>query len=410
MQAFDIIVIGGGLVGSSFCLGLDPSIKVALIEAHKPDEFIEDNFDARSLALSYNSIEILKNLKAWSTAEAQSCSIKTVHVSAQKHFGTTKIKATDYQLDYLGAVTPLGPLNYQLFKTLQTKPGCTLFSEAQLTELSIEANQVEATIKQNGQATKLNAKLIIAADGSHSTVKKLLKLNTLVDTHDYGKSAVVANVRLKRGHQNIAYERFTPNGPLALLPMTRQRANLVWSVSPLRAKKLVLADETSFLAALQKAFGYRLGRFVEVGKRASFPLIASRLNGQCTEALFIGNACQTLHPVAGQGFNLGLRDAISLANLINTQCKNVIDPPKLIETYHQLRKKDKNQTFHLTHTLAKVFTQDWLALTIIRSLGLNALSQIPPIKNKLGLVAMNLNNRPANLIMKTIHDRNKEYV
>ncbi|MFC3908274.1 2-octaprenyl-6-methoxyphenyl hydroxylase [Legionella dresdenensis] len=368
-QQVDILIVGGGLTGAALNLALaGRGLSIRLIETNSFDTRLSPDFDARTIALSPASVRILQMLKVWPLLESHATAINTIHVSDQYHFGTVNLQAK--QNHSLGYVVEMQQINRALHQLLDP---ATIMAPASLIELDV--NSAVATIEQNGRASRIKAKLIVAADGVHSSVRTLA--NMKVNVKDYQQQAIVANIGLNRSHHNYAYERFTANGPLALLPMSEQRASLVWAVKPERAHELLKLDETQFLKQLQLTFGYKAGRFIKAGKRFVYPLRQAIMPIQAAWPLvFVGNAAHTLHPVAGQGFNLGLRDVATLAQCLIKDGLSAI----MLGNYQQMRRYDQQATARFTDSLIAVFTNKIPGFGMARSLGLMAVDNLPGLK------------------------------
>ncbi|WED42875.1 2-octaprenyl-6-methoxyphenyl hydroxylase [Legionella cardiaca] len=368
----DILIVGGGLTGASLSLALaGQGYSTLLIDAHRLSDKITADFDARTLALSPASVRILEMLKIWPLLQENATAIETIHVSDQHHFGAARLKG---QPDNpLGYVVEMQYINRALHHLLAHEP---ILAPAQL--LSLDKQSSLATVATaNGNMT-IQARLIVAADGAESAVRRLLGLSAR--NKDYQQHAIVANIGLARSHYNRAYERFTASGPLALLPMTENRASLVWALQPDEAKQLQAVSEKEFLVILQKAFGYRLGRFVRVGQRVVFPLRQVVMTQQIDwPFVFVGNAMHTLHPVAGQGFNLGLRDVATLAQCIIQLGLN----PAMLKQYATMRQHDQRSIAGLTDGLIKIFTSHLPGLAFARNVGLIAVDNLAFLKKTL---------------------------
>ncbi|KTD69382.1 MULTISPECIES: 2-octaprenyl-6-methoxyphenyl hydroxylase [Legionella] len=375
-KEIDILVIGGGLTGATLMLALQGlGYRTLLVEAKPFSDKINPDFDARSLALSPASRRILTMLGVWDLLKDHVTTIDTIHVSDQHHFGISRLQG---KLDApLGYVAEMQHINQALHQLL---PSEQLIAPASLQSLDYENNS--ATILTDSGEIKIVARLIVAADGAHSGVRRFCSLPS--KTKLYGQHAIVANVGLLKPHQHRAYERFTVYGPLALLPMHDNRMSLVWAVPPKEAERLLSLPEVDFLRELQHAFGYRLGRLAKVGKRFSFPLQQVLMPTQVKwPVVFVGNAAHTLHPVAGQGFNLGLRDVATLAQCIAERGLNA----EMLQHYVQLRSHDQKAITRLTDGLIQVFTSRLPGLGVARGLGLVVLDNIPALKNLLARYA-----------------------
>ena len=372
----DILIVGGGLTGAALMLALqNQGYEVLLLDAYDFSQQATFHFDARTLALAPASVKILRELHVWPLLAEQATPIEKIHVSQQGHFGVTRLQG---ELDEpLGHVLELQYIGQALHQLL---PPDRILAPAKL--VALDQTNAIATIQQGKEKYKIKAQLIVAADGGHSTVRQLAQLPAQVKT--YAQHALIANIGLKRGHANCAYERFTPQGPLALLPMTHHRAALVWTMPVDEAKHLQAVSDESFLKQLQQAFGYRLGRLVKVGARSLFPLQEIIMPTPTAWPLvFIGNAAHTLHPVAGQGFNLGLRDVAALAQCIIREGLGA----SMLAQYQSMRQADQAAIIRFTDGLIQLFGSQFPGLALGRGLGLMALDNSPFLKTMLARYA-----------------------
>jgi 2-octaprenyl-6-methoxyphenol hydroxylase len=372
----DILIIGGGLTGATLMLSLEGlGFTTLLIESKPFSAKANADFDARSLALSPASQRILHRLGLWDILKPDTAPIHMIHVSDQRQFGMSRLHGEEH--NPLGYVVEMQYINQALHQLL---PKNQLLAPATLKSLDLINKQ--ATIAMNDVELTIEAQLIVAADGAESSVRQLCEVSAA--TKHYNQHAIVANVGLTHPHGHKAYERFTTFGPLALLPMQENRMSLVWALPPAKAEELMNLDEMIFLKELQRAFGYRLGRFAKIGKRFSYPLKQVLTKEQTKwPVVFVGNAAHTLHPVAGQGFNLGLRDVAMLAQCIANQGLN----PQMLEHYLQLRRHDQQIISSFTDGLIQIFTSRLPGAGMARSLGLIALDNIPALKNLLARYA-----------------------
>ena len=368
----DILIIGGGLVGATLMLALaDMGYSTLLVEAKPFSNRVRADFDARTLALSPASTNILQMLKVWPLLQDDATAIETIHVSEQHCFGRARLQGDETHS--LGYVVEMQCINRALHRLLDKQH---VIAPAEL--IALNHADGTATIRDATGESTLKARLVVAADGADSTVRRLCGLSA--EVKDYGQHAIVANVGLARAHQQHAYERFTPSGPLALLPMTGMRASLVWALSPMDAERLMASSESDFLKALQRAFGYRLGRFVKIGQRVLYPLRQVIMQKQTLGVVvFVGNAAHTLHPVAGQGFNLGLRDVATLAQ---SNAREGVGHEMLYH-YQQARRHDQVAIIQFTNSLIGLFTSRMPGLAVARGAGLIALDNMSTLKNLL---------------------------
>ncbi|STX40340.1 2-octaprenyl-6-methoxyphenol hydroxylase [Legionella donaldsonii] len=365
----DILIVGGGLTGATLMLALaNKGYSTLLVDANSFSNKVNSDFDARTLALSPASVRILQLLAIWPLLLKDATPITTIHVSDQYRFGAARLQGE--VTHPLGYVVEMQSINRALHELLK---GAEILAPAKLTAL--DKQEGLATISSAAGECTVQAKLIVAADGAESAVRRFSGLR--VKLKEYGQQAIVANIGLARAHREQAYERFTSSGPLALLPMTDNRAALVWALPPDEAKRLMALNESAFLTALQQAFGYRLGRFLKVGKRVIYPLRQVFMPEQIAWPLvFVGNAAHTLHPVAGQGFNLGLRDVATLAQCIIEDGLN----DKMLQRYQAMRRHDQTAIIRLTDGLISLFTSRLPGVALARNLGLIAMDNSALLK------------------------------
>ncbi len=386
---FDIVIVGGGLIGTTLAIALSPHFKVAVIEkspinknSHKP---VKDS-NAKALALTRQSVKILEELEVWSKVSECAEAIKTVHVSSRGHFGATKIVAKELGFTELGFVVDADLLNAALNESINEN--VVLFPHTEIKQLYQEKEEkshhkiyndinfkneeflfwrllLNSLNKKETNATEtLTAKLLIGCDGTDSMLRKLMGVDAMV--HDYQQTAIVVNLELANfnnlvhfklepasdnGHANIAYERFLKQGSIAMLPFGKNRVKCVWATTNEEAKLLLQMDESVFLKQVQGIFGHRLGTFTSCSQRTSYPLrsiTSSCLYGQ--RFVLAGNAANTLHPVAAQGFNLGLRDVVTLLEIL---VKSKKDPGQIevLKKYNEKRRIDHANTQALSHSL-----------------------------------------------------------
>lgn len=373
---YDLVVVGGGLIGKTLALALaHTSLKIAIIEATPPGLMASSDFDARSIALSLSSQRILDSLQVWQALKSYAEPIAHIHVSQEKGFSATRLQASEHGYDAFGYVAELHALNKVFQEKLSDR--VKQFSPATLTALKKESDYYELTFKQANETQQLRAKLVVAADGANSTVRQLLQMPAVKKS--YGQSALVANVGLNRSHKQVAYERFMGKELMALLPMKRERASLVWAQSPDKAKERQSLSEKAFLALLQSQFGYRLGRFISIGNRQTFPLsfcyMPKTVNGG---VVFLGNAAHGLHPIAGQGFNLGLRDAAILAEVLVQE--GVTNLSTSLSHYQAKRQRDQSRVTYFTDALIRLFTSPLPGFSFLRDVGLGMMELTFPLK------------------------------
>ena len=389
---YDLVIVGGGLIGASLACALrNRPLRVALVDAVAIERLEAPSFDSRSVVLSFGSRRIFSALDLWPAFSRNACPIRTIHVSNRGSMGFARIKSEDYRVDALGYVVENRVLGAVLVNALQGAENIHLLSNARLTGVQRFAGKTELDVDFNGVPRRISASLVAAADGQHSLVRKAVGVESDID--EYQQTAIVANVETSLPHQNVAYERFTQTGPLAMLPLTQNRVSMVWMVAPGQAPSLLALEEMEFAARLQETFGRRLGLINRVGQRASYPLALVRTRERVVPGVvFIGNAAQSLHPVAGQGFNLGLRDVAALAEVLVHALDNKMDPGSraVLKNYDQWRTADTRAMVTITDTLARLFVNPFGPVSILRNLGLIAVDILPFVKGKLARRTMGL--------------------
>lgn len=372
----DILIVGGGLAGATLMLALqDLGFSTLLVEAKAFEDKVNPDFDARSLALSPASKRILSMLGLWDLLKNYATPIGSIHVSDQRIFGVSRLQGDEN--NPLGYVVEMQYINRALHQLLNPKQ---ILAPAHVDSLDLASKT--ATVTTDSATLHISAQLIVAADGAESTLRTLCNLPAA--TKHYQQQAIVTNVALAKPHQQRAFERFTPHGPLALLPMEDNKMSLVWALPPEEAQRLLLLSDGDFIKQLHQHFGYRLGKFTKIGRRFSYPLKQVIMPQQTQwPVVFVGNAAHTLHPVAGQGFNLGLRDVATLAQCIAQQGLTAA----MLDNYLQLRRHDQQAITRLTDGLIQIFTSKIPGMGLARGLGLIAFDTIPALKNLLARYA-----------------------
>lgn len=395
---YDIIIVGGGLVGASLALPLAKlGLKIAVIEA-APEIPPEKPEIDRGIVLSASSQSILNNTGLWGMLSAMAIPIQDIHVSEKGRFGAVRLSAKREKVAALGYVVLAQQLSEHVRSALAPVDTIDVYYETRFTGLQRKANRLEITVTQDDLIKTLSADLLVAADGSRSKVRESVGIKT--DSYEYDQHVITANVELTRSHQHVAYERFTHEGPLAMLPIGPQKMAIVWSVKPSRVDTLLKRSASQFLEELQNTFGYRLGRFVSCSKPGAFPLQMMRANEiYRSNVVVVGNAAHTLHPIAGQGLNLGLRDAAILTEQIGLALgkRKKLTDVSLLEKYAALRQADYQRTFNFTHGLVGVFSNSFLPLLLARNLGLVMLQRIPRLRAVLATSAMGRKGKQSRL-------------
>jgi 2-octaprenyl-6-methoxyphenol hydroxylase len=381
---YDVAIVGGGMVGATLGVALAPlNLRVALIEAIPHNAAAQPSFDERTTALSNGSRRILETLGVWPALNALATPIAKIHVSDQGRFGFARIDAREQGLDAMGYVVPNRALGSALWSRLSSA-GMEIFCPAEVSQLGANDEGVKIEIAAAGARIAIDAKLIVAADGAQSVVRSAF--GVAADVRDYEQTAVITTVLPQRFHENVAYERFTPSGPLALLPLDGGRCTLVLTLSKDAAQSALAWSDSEFLAEVQRRFGFRLGRFLKVGRRVPYPLSLTQSDRtSAPRCVIIGNAAQGLHPVAGMGFNLGLRDVASLAELIAENARSDADPgnAKLLSDYDAWRSADRGGVIAFTDGLVRMFSNPLGLVARLRNFGLLAFDLLPPAKSAL---------------------------
>ena len=379
-HAGKILIVGGGPVGATLALALQQKgIPSTILEARSHGAAHQDQ---RALALSYGSRMILERLGLWDLLASQATAINTIHVSQRGSLGRSKLQASDYAQQALGYVLSYGALSAALDNALKKSPDVQTVYNAQVTNIETTKDQAYITFVEaaDNNARQINAALAVLADGGNSLahIPSLQRKN-----RDYGHSALVTKVVSEIPHENIAYERFTPDGPVALLPNGNE-FSLVWTGRQEAISELLEMSDEVFLHRLHRHFGDRVGKFLKVGPRSSFPLRLAYLDPVAMPHLaVIGNAAQTMHPVAGQGFNIGLRDAWELATSIATTESSDWGGRAMLQGYRETRKADTKGGLLFTDFLVNVFSNEVLGLSGVRAVGLGILDVVKPLKQRL---------------------------
>lgn len=387
-REFDVAVIGGGLVGASLALGLsDTGVRVLLVESVAPDSAAQPSFDERTTALGNASRRIFQGLGVWDALEPDAAQIRAIHVSDAGRFGCARLVAREQGIDAFGYVIPNRVIGAALWSGLSRARGIELKVPARIEDLEITADGAGFTVVgDSGAREPLVSKLMVAADGAHSLVRAAAGIDSGVE--DYDQVAIAATVITDRPHDGTAYERFTPSGPVAVLPLRGGGYGTVWASAPRRAAELLALGDEAYLGELQERFGWRAGRFVRVGRRASYPLKLTRASTTVApRTVLIGNAAQALHPIAGQGFNLGLRDAAVLAELI-AGAKGDVGAPEVLQRFSEARAADRRGVVRFTDSLVRLFASRIPGVSLLRDLGLVAFDLSPPAKRALARVSL----------------------
>lgn len=438
-EFFDVIISGGGLSGSLMALSLADLKKadgcllsIAIVEAIKPNVTGDNNtaplFDDRVLALSHGSAAYLKEMGVWQHLSNEACAIEKIDISDRGHYGKARLEAQEHSVSALGYVIEMALIGKAQLKVLATKSNVSWFSPDCIIDINWHANsqssapssiqsRIQSRIQSNDQKSdhksdqkntievkldsgqSIQTSLLLACDGANSPCRKLAGIKT---SHShYQQVALIANVATKKPHNHKAFERFTEFGPLAMLPLSKlktksngdSRCSLVWTMSPEQSQEILALTNDEFKQQLELAFGSWLGAITHVGKRDVYPLVLLQASQQTYHRMaLIGNASHTIHPIAGQGFNLGLRDVKQMSALIETclndkalnDCSDTdIGSFTLLNEYAQKRQQDQKQVIELTDSLVTLFANDLLPLAAGRNVGLKVMNYLSPLKSSL---------------------------
>ena len=377
-----IIIIGGGPVGATLALLLvKQGSSVTVLEARS---FGAAHSESRALALSFGSRRILEKFGLWGALSTQATPINSIHVSQKGSFGRTQLHAGDYHQEALGYVLSYGVLSAALDHAIADAKSVNFIFEASASSIVYDVSQATVTYTNGGLAHSISSPLVVLADGGR-TLDELTGLSR--ETKEYGHDALVTKVRAELPHHNVAYERFTANGPIALLPNGGEfDFSLVWTGEKSFITSMLSLSDADFLEKFHQQFGDRVGDFLSVEKRLSFPLKMAKLKPDAQQSkhlVVIGNAAQTMHPVAGQGFNVGLRDAESLAQYIASASADELGSAYMLASYQASRKSDTKGGLFFTDFLVNLFSNDLVGLSALRGASLGVFDVIQPVKKYL---------------------------
>ena len=395
---YDIAIVGGGMVGASFALALRGTPwRAVLIEGVAPDSTAQPSFDERTTALGNGSRQVFQALGVWQAMAPHAAPIKAIHVSDAGRYGFARLDATAQGVDAFGYVVPNRGIGRALWAGLSEAGWVDVLMPARPVAIDTSADSLALTVDcgDSGQR-RLTCALAVAADGAQSMLRTASGLSAHVE--DYGQVAVVVNVAADRPNDGTAYERFTPTGPLAVLPLPDGSYTVVWTLRPDRAAAVLQLSDENFLTELMQAFGWRAGRLLKVGRRGSYPLKLTRADATiANRTVLVGNSAQALHPVAGQGFNLGLRDAATLAELL---ALHTGDPGSsaLLQQFADWRAQDRRGVTRFTDSLVKLFADQRPGFGVARNLGMLLFDLSPTAKTALSRVSWGFAGRMPRLV------------
>jgi len=409
----DVAIVGGGLVGASLAIALEPlGLRVALVESVAPQAGTQPSFDDRTTALGNGTRRIFESLGLWAGIAPHAAPIRRIHVSDAGRFGFARLAAEEQGIEAFGYVVTNRAIGAALRERLAGLSRLDQHMPVRVTAVQSAGASLELVLDSG--APRLRARLVVAADGANSVVRAAAGLEAGVE--DYGQVALVAHLRTAQPSDGTAFERFTPHGPIAVLPLRDGSHGVIWTLTPAAAERALALDDAAYLAELQQAFGWRAGRFVHVGRRSAYPLRLTRAAQTTAErTVLIGNAAQALHPVAGQGFNLGLRDAATLAELL---AEKLAGPPAahgvgagaeteaagldcgaagLLAEFARRRQSDRDGVTRFTDGLVKLFGDERPGFGALRDLGLLLFDLSPTAKSALSRISWGFAGRTPRL-------------
>ncbi len=380
--SYDIVIAGGGMIGTSLALALaPPGLRIAVVEAIARKEAQQPSFDDRSTALSRSTQRMFEAMGLWEEVVAASTPISNIHVSDKGRFGFSHIDAVEQGVEALGYVVINRVLGAVLQSNLESAQNVEIICPARIESIELGPEQASATLASDGVSQTLSCKLLVAADGANSSVREMMGISA--QKRSYGQRAVIGNLQPEKNLNNRAFERFTLQGPLAILPIADDRAGFVWTVSEDDADRVLGLSDDEFLAEIQEEFGYRLGKFSRVGTRAAYPLMLSKaVRLTAARSVLIGNSAHGLHPVSAQGFNLGMRDVAALCDCIAEDKSVEADPGSraLLERYADWRRADQKKLVHFTDNLVRLFGSSRPGLRTLRNIGMIGFDLIPGVR------------------------------
>ena len=406
-HSVDIAILGAGMAGASLIHLLQRSreqgLKIALIDRQPlvSEAWSTDisqrppSFDGRATALSYGTQQLFEKLNLWKSIQPAACAIEHIQVSDQGNFGQAHLHAAEQNTEALGYVIENAALGQGLLMDVEQLDNVEVFAPASAEKVQMNAEGAELTF---GDGQKLQTQLLIMADGGRSPLASQLGIQHSREA--YGTHALVTQIECDQDHQHWAYERFSSDGPIAFLPLQKRCFAVVWTINDDEVDAIKALDDYEFLQRLQQQIGMRLGKFIRVGERLSYPLALVQSKEQLRRSLvLLGNAAHSLHPVAGQGFNLALRDAAVLAQHLNRAYANGqnLGDLELLQAYETQQQTDQRNTIVASDTLPKLFGSKNSVMTFVRDAGLLSLAAAPTARRLFARHAMGIGQRAATI-------------
>lgn len=395
-----VLIIGGGLVGASLAIALDAAgVPTTLVESSAPRADAQPSYDERNLALARATVNGLEAIGVWRLAAAGATPIRHIHVSRSGEFGSARMDAVRHGVDALGWTLPARELGAALLRRLDECTRLTRLAPASLIRLQPLADGWRAQIRGSHGSQSIDTALLVGADGTESFVRSQLGIE--VERHDYQQTLFVCTLTPERDHRHRAYERFADDGPVALLPLAERRCGLVLTVPGDQADAIAALDDAAFVDFAQRRFGWRLGRLGRPGKRHPYAIRAVTAKSlTAPRAVLVGNAAQTVHPVGAQGFNLGLRDALTLAERVAASA----DPGSAdwLASYAARRASDREGTIAMSHSLVRLACLPQPLLAPLRSLALLAFDRVPPLRDAMARGGMGFRGEPPLAVLERL--------
>ncbi len=396
-EHYDILIAGGGMVGSSLAVALEPlGLRIGVVEANaRATTTQHPSFDERSTALSRSTQRSFEAMGLWPKIVAASTPIQSIHVSDKGRFGFAHIDAAEQGVEALGYVCINRVLGGVLAEALDAASNVTLHAPARIVGVdTVDGQRAVRVQTADGDDDVFTTALLVVADGARSSVRDMLGIGAVVE--DYGQTALIGNLLTELPNEGRAYERFTESGPIAMLPINNGRTAFVWILETSAAEALLELDDAAFTASLREAFGTRLGDFSRIGRRSSYPLGLSRaLRLTAPGAVLVGNAAHGLHPVAAQGFNLGMRDVAALCDCIADALGDgaALGNRHMLEAYANWRKPDQQKLVAFTDGLVKLFGSERRAVRTLRNVGMLGFDLVPGVRRTFARHTMGLAGR-----------------
>lgn len=400
---YDVIIVGGGLVGASLACALSPlGLRVALVEAVSFRAASQPSYDDRTLALSASSCAILESLGLWRRLEQNATPIREIHVRELDRPGRVVMKPSELGLDRFGHVVEARVFGAAVLEAIAEQADLDFLCPVSVAGIEVGEDAVEVDCRGEGTDRRIRGALLVGADGANSFVRESLGIES--ERHDYGQTAVICNITPERHHEGRAFELFTPSGPFAVMPHVNGRCGLIWCVATEDADRLMQLPEDEFLVRAENRFGPWLGRFTRMGRRSSYPLrLVRAVEDVRPRAVILGNAAHAIHPIGAQGFNLGLRDAAVLAEVLADARRTdpQADPGKsdTLQQYSDWRRPDQRGTVAYSDGLARMFSNPSGLSATARTAGLLAHAFLPPLRRQLAIRAMGFRGRTPRLAM-----------